>query len=86
MVIYTQNNIISVLGVEIKDNSFEDNSQKGEATLPGFIVSKWETVDPEQIEAQAMTTSKWDLLDNSADGSQDSNIHDGQEIDYSDSR
>lgn len=29
----------------------------------GFIPSKWETVDPEQIEAQAITTSKWDTLD-----------------------
>lgn len=28
-----------------------------------FIPSKWETVDPEQIEAQAITTSKWDTLD-----------------------
>ncbi|XP_045482646.1 U2 snRNP-associated SURP motif-containing protein [Harmonia axyridis] len=73
-------------GVEIKDTSLDDNSQKTETLLPGFIVSKWETVDPEQIEAQAMTTSKWDLLDNSGDGSQDSTQHDGQEIDYTDSR
>lgn len=29
----------------------------------GFVPSKWETVDPEQIEAQAITTSKWDTLD-----------------------
>lgn len=29
----------------------------------GFIPSKWETVDPDQIEAQAITTSKWDTLD-----------------------
>lgn len=29
----------------------------------GFIPSKWETVDPEQIEAQAITTSKWETLD-----------------------
>ncbi|XP_059613579.1 U2 snRNP-associated SURP motif-containing protein isoform X2 [Phlebotomus argentipes] len=27
-----------------------------------FVPSKWETVDPEQIEAQAITTSKWDKL------------------------
>ncbi|KAJ6642766.1 U2 snRNP-associated SURP motif-containing protein [Pseudolycoriella hygida] len=32
----------------------------------GFIPSKWETVDPDQIEAQAITTSKWDTLDNSS--------------------
>lgn len=29
----------------------------------GFIPSKWETVDPDQIEAQAITTSKWETLD-----------------------
>uniref|UniRef100_A0A1A9V280 U2 snRNP-associated SURP motif-containing protein n=1 Tax=Glossina austeni TaxID=7395 RepID=A0A1A9V280_GLOAU len=28
-----------------------------------FIPSKWETIDPEQVEAQAVTTSKWDTLD-----------------------
>lgn len=28
-----------------------------------YAPSKWETVDPSVIEAQAMTTSKWDLLD-----------------------
>lgn len=33
------------------------------ATTGGFIPSKWETVDPDQIEAQAITTSKWDTLD-----------------------
>ncbi|XP_031630121.1 U2 snRNP-associated SURP motif-containing protein [Contarinia nasturtii] len=29
----------------------------------GFIPSKWETVDPEKIEAQAITTSKWETLE-----------------------
>lgn len=33
-----------------------------------------------------MTTSKWDLLENSGDGSQDSNQLDGQDVDYSDTR
>lgn len=28
-----------------------------------FVPSKWETVDPSQIEDQAMTTSKWELLE-----------------------
>lgn len=36
----------------------------GKSTMAaGFIPSKWETVDPEQIEAQAITTSKWETLD-----------------------
>ncbi|KAK3912286.1 U2 snRNP-associated SURP motif-containing protein [Frankliniella fusca] len=33
----------------------------------GFVPSRWETVDPEQVEAQAMTTSKWDLLEGQDD-------------------
>jgi U2-associated protein SR140 len=28
-----------------------------------FIPSKWETVDPDQVEAQAITTSKWETLE-----------------------
>ncbi|ALC40492.1 CG9346 [Drosophila busckii] len=36
---------------------------KSQSKLPGFIPSKWETVDPQQVEAQAITTSKWDTLD-----------------------
>ncbi|KAK9889205.1 hypothetical protein WA026_004485 [Henosepilachna vigintioctopunctata] len=82
----TPDHDMDIDGVEIGDTTAEEESKKTEATLPGFIVSKWETVDPEQIEAQAMTTSKWDLLENSGDGSQDSNPQDGQDIDYSDSR
>lgn len=34
-----------------------------------FVQSKWETVDPDEVEAQAMTTSKWDQLEgNDVDG------------------
>lgn len=28
-----------------------------------FVSSKWETVDPEKLEKQAITTSKWDFFD-----------------------
>ncbi|XP_055374208.1 U2 snRNP-associated SURP motif-containing protein [Condylostylus longicornis] len=44
-------------GVPLEDNSDSKNK------TGGFIPSKWETVDPEQVEAQAITTSKWDTLD-----------------------
>lgn len=37
---------------------------KDVAGAPRFVQSKWETVDPQDVEAQAMTTSKWDLLEN----------------------
>ena len=32
-------------------------------SLPKFKPSKWETVDPDLVEAQAMTTSKWETLE-----------------------
>ncbi|KAL7735664.1 hypothetical protein ACLKA6_002545 [Drosophila palustris] len=38
-------------------------AEKSQTKMPGFIPSKWETVDPQQVEAQAITTSKWDTLD-----------------------
>ncbi|CAG9828735.1 unnamed protein product [Diabrotica balteata] len=60
-----------------------DGEEIQEETKPdafsGFVTSKWETVDPEQVEAQAMTTSKWDMLDNSQDDSQESGINEVQE-------
>ncbi|EDW32826.1 GL10142 [Drosophila persimilis] len=40
-----------------------EKEAKSHVKLPGFIPSKWETVDPQQVEAQAITTSKWDTLD-----------------------
>lgn len=44
-----------------------------DAAPSGFIPSRWETVDPDQVEAQAMTTSKWDQIENSMEeGSMDS--------------
>lgn len=42
--------------------------------LPGFIPCKWETINPDVVESQAMTTSKWNQLvepyesDNDEDG------------------
>ncbi|KAH8314367.1 hypothetical protein KR059_004863, partial [Drosophila kikkawai] len=40
-----------------------EKESKPHVKMPGFIPSKWETVDPQQVEAQAITTSKWDTLD-----------------------
>ncbi|XP_078614626.1 U2 snRNP-associated SURP motif-containing protein-like isoform X2 [Branchiostoma floridae x Branchiostoma japonicum] len=47
---------------EVIDDDLDGQPMKEE---PVFKVapSKWETVDPSDIEAQAMTTSKWDLLE-----------------------
>lgn len=73
-------------GEEIKDDSLID----GVPVASGFIKSKWETVDPNEVEAQAMTTSKWDLLEASHDNnSQDSSLNANDQdspIDYGDTR
>lgn len=45
------------------DQVRKQSDSKAQAKMPGFIPSKWETVDPQQVEAQAITTSKWDTLD-----------------------
>ncbi|XP_075165473.1 U2 snRNP-associated SURP motif-containing protein [Haematobia irritans] len=38
-------------------------TSKSSSKTPAFIPSKWETVDPEQVAEQAVTTCKWDSLD-----------------------
>lgn len=73
------------VGEEIHDNDDKKDKKSSEKSLSGFILSKWETVDPEQVEAQAMTTSKWDLLESSTDN-QDSSQNDQDSNDYSDTR
>ncbi|XP_076454381.1 U2 snRNP-associated SURP motif-containing protein-like [Babylonia areolata] len=42
--------------------------------LPTFTRSKWETVDEAELEAQAMTTSKWDTLEQESDGEKDNGV------------
>jgi len=34
---------------------------KPNSSRAGFVSSKWETVDPEEVKAQAVTTSKWEV-------------------------
>lgn len=52
----------------------DTNDDMGSATLAGesvgknikaaaFVPSRWETVDPHEAEEQAMTTSKWEMLE-----------------------
>ena len=48
------------LGLDSHSSSKKSNNTK---KLPsGFVPSKWETVDPEEVQAQAVT-SKWDIFD-----------------------
>ncbi|KAJ8670800.1 hypothetical protein QAD02_002059 [Eretmocerus hayati] len=64
--------------MEDEDSSGSRSKDDKKMTMPaGFVPSRWETVDPDQVEAQAMTTSKWEELDhnddsNSQDASMDS--------------
>ncbi|XP_053594107.1 U2 snRNP-associated SURP motif-containing protein isoform X2 [Microplitis demolitor] len=51
----------------------------------GFVPSRWETVDPDQVEAQAMTTSKWEELEQNDDSnSQDASLDSSR--DYNEER
>ncbi|KAL1493358.1 hypothetical protein ABEB36_011427 [Hypothenemus hampei] len=74
-------------GEEIKDDTLTNDNVKSLADS-GFIKSKWETVDPDQVEAQAMTTSKWDLLEASQDSNNSSSNTNDQDssVDYNDTR
>ncbi|KAK7090443.1 U2 snRNP-associated SURP motif-containing protein-like [Littorina saxatilis] len=47
--------------------------------LPSFTKSKWESVDEAELEAQAMTTSKWDILEPESDGEKDNGVKGGDE-------
>lgn len=42
---------------DVEINKENDNVQSN--SFPGFITSRWETVDPKIVESQAMTTMKW---------------------------
>ncbi len=48
---------------EETENDNLANSSKSVNTK--FVASKWETIDPEKLEKQAITTSKWDFYDDS---------------------
>jgi hypothetical protein len=50
-------------GEPLSEDLTGDSKSKLASMPAGFVPSRWETVDPEQVEAQAMTTSKWDLLE-----------------------
>lgn len=75
-------------GVPMDDDYGNDSKDKDnkKASMPaGFLPSRWETVDPDQVEAQAMTTSKWEELEqnddsNSLDNSVDSSYNEERRL------
>lgn len=58
---------------DIDGTPMEEDKKSNDKGSGGFVLSRWETVDPELVEAQAMTTSKWELLEqhNTNSNSQD---------------
>ena len=56
-------------GKPLDEDEYEDKGGEAtdveilEAAKSKFLSSKWETVDPDALEKQAVTTSKWDFFD-----------------------
>lgn len=50
---------------EEEDDEHISGSTKNSSTK--FVSSKWQTVDPDKLEKQAVTTSKWDFFDDGSD-------------------
>ncbi|XP_058810365.1 U2 snRNP-associated SURP motif-containing protein isoform X2 [Phymastichus coffea] len=65
-------------GVPMDDDDSLSSKGKDDKKInmpAGFVPSRWETVDPDQVEAQAMTTSKWEELEQNDDSnSQDTSM------------
>ncbi|XP_063873088.1 U2 snRNP-associated SURP motif-containing protein-like isoform X3 [Scylla paramamosain] len=64
-------------GIPMKDIVVADNGPS-----PGFVTSKWESVSPKRVQAQAVTTSKWEVVeanqseDEGANGSDSTPVYD----------
>ncbi|XP_047496387.1 U2 snRNP-associated SURP motif-containing protein-like isoform X2 [Penaeus chinensis] len=64
-------------GIPFKEAPISDNGP-----APGFVSSKWERVSPKRVEAQAVTTSKWEMVeanpseDEEANGSDNTPVYD----------
>ena len=67
-------------GIPMEDEEISNSRNKDQQqSMPaGFVPSRWETVDPDQVEAQAMTTSKWEELDNNDDSNSQDNSMDSR--------
>lgn len=65
-------------GVPLENIDGQPLSDIESAPLPKFKPSKWETVDPDLVESQAMTTSKWEMLEQTNDDSVDDDDLDGK--------
>jgi U2-associated protein SR140 len=50
------------------------NRAEKKKSLFKYAPSKWETIDESALESQAMTTSKWDLLDQDGSDTEDKKV------------
>ena len=50
---------------EDEETDLDNLANSSKSVNTKFVASKWETVDPEKLEKQAITTSKWDFFDDS---------------------
>lgn len=53
----------TVLDEDISGMQLMGESSMGKNMKTAFVPSRWETVDPHEAEEQAMTTSKWEMLE-----------------------
>ncbi|XP_071561930.1 U2 snRNP-associated SURP motif-containing protein isoform X4 [Temnothorax nylanderi] len=67
-------------------NARNKDDEKKSAMPAGFVPSRWETVDPDQVEAQAMTTSKWEELGQNEDSNSQDTSMDSSGRDYNEER
>ncbi|KAK4313057.1 hypothetical protein Pmani_015576 [Petrolisthes manimaculis] len=62
-------------GIPMKDNVGADNGPS-----PGFVSSKWESVSPKRVQAQAVTTSKWEVVEANQSGDEAGNGSDSTPV------
>lgn len=63
-------------GIPLKDGSMMLNN----GPAPGFVSSKWESVSPKRVQAQAVTTSKWEVIEANQSGDEAANGSDSTPV------
>ncbi|CAK9832892.1 U2 snRNP-associated SURP motif-containing protein [Anthophora retusa] len=72
---------------EDDSSNIQSKEDERKPSIPaGFVPSRWETVDPDQVEAQAMTTSKWEELGQNDDSNSQDTSMDSSGRDYNEER
>lgn len=63
-------------GIPLKDGGMMLNN----GPAPGFVSSKWESVSPKRVQAQAVTTSKWEVIEANQSGDEAANGSDSTPV------